>query len=156
MRVLYTVNFDYAHSCIFSGDVLLSYTPQSFNIFGENMTSLIDIQSQIAALQKQEQEIKANEFQNTLQDIVAKMQAFGIGIKDIIAANPALASNLSKPRNKVAGVKPAKAARKSLNPVAAKYRGPNGESWSGRGLTPRWLSSLVEQGQSKESFAVEA
>jgi len=120
------------------------------------MSSLIDIQSQIEALQKQAQEIKANEFQNTLQDIVAKMQAFGITIKDLVNASPALATSAGKPRNKPAGTKPVKSVRKSANPVAAKYRGPNGETWSGRGLTPRWLSNLVEQGQSKESFAVDA
>jgi DNA-binding protein H-NS len=38
--------------------------------------------------------------------------------------------------------------------VAAKYRGPNGETWSGRGLTPRWLTLLLAQGQSKEEFAI--
>ena len=121
------------------------------------MTSLIDIQSQIEALQKQAEEIKANEFQNTVQDILAKMQAFGIGVKDLLAANPALAAASSKSKSKTGVVKAAKVAgRKSVNPVAAKYRGPNGEVWSGRGLTPRWLATLIEQGKSKESFAVNA
>ena len=39
---------------------------------------------------------------------------------------------------------------------AAKYRGPNGEEWSGRGLTPRWLSALIAAGHTKEEFAVAA
>lgn len=120
------------------------------------MTSLIDIQSQIEALQKQAQEIKANEFQNTVQDILAKMQAFGITVKDLVAANPALAVGAGRQKTKTGVPKVAKAVRKSLNPVAPKYRGPNGEVWSGRGLTPRWLTTLIEQGQSKESFAVSA
>jgi DNA-binding protein H-NS len=51
---------------------------------------------------------------------------------------------------KAAGVK----KKKSGVPVAAKYQGPNGESWSGRGLTPRWLASLVAQGKTKEDFAI--
>lgn len=34
------------------------------------------------------------------------------------------------------------------------YRGPNGETWSGRGLMPRWLAVLVQNGQEKESFRV--
>lgn len=38
----------------------------------------------------------------------------------------------------------------------AKYRGPNGEEWSGRGLTPRWLSALIAAGRIKEEFAVAA
>jgi hypothetical protein len=37
---------------------------------------------------------------------------------------------------------------------AAAYRGPNGETWSGRGLMPRWLTVLVQAGQDKESFRV--
>lgn len=134
----------------------MSYTENPVNNLGASMTSLIDIQSQIEALQKQAQEIKTNELQNTVQDILSKMQAFNISIKDLVAANPALASGASKSRTKTNGVKAAKPARKSLNPVAPKYRGPQGEVWSGRGLTPRWLSSLIEQGKDKESFAVNA
>ncbi len=38
--------------------------------------------------------------------------------------------------------------------VAVKYRGPNGETWSGRGSMPRWLASLVAAGKNKESFAI--
>ena len=45
---------------------------------------------------------------------------------------------------------------KSKAQVAPKFRGPNGEAWSGRGLTPRWLSTLIAQGQTKESFAVKS
>ena len=42
------------------------------------MADLIDIQSQIEKLQKQASDIKAKEFHNTIQDILTKMQAFGI------------------------------------------------------------------------------
>jgi ParB/RepB/Spo0J family partition protein len=34
------------------------------------------------------------------------------------------------------------------------FRGPNGETWTGRGQTPRWLAVLVQAGQDKESFRV--
>ena len=44
--------------------------------------------------------------------------------------------------------------RKTRGPVQAKYRGPNGEEWSGRGITPSWLSALIAQGRTKEEFAV--
>lgn len=36
--------------------------------------------------------------------------------------------------------------------VAAKYRGPNGETWTGRGLAPRWLSALEAKGKKRERF----
>ena len=38
--------------------------------------------------------------------------------------------------------------------TAIGYRGPNGETWTGRGLMPRWLTVLVQAGQDKESFRV--
>lgn len=39
--------------------------------------------------------------------------------------------------------------------VAPRYRGPGGETWSGRGLRPKWLSALVEQGHSPEDFKIQ-
>ena len=117
------------------------------------MTNLIDIQSQIEKLQKQASDIKAKEFQSTVQDILAKMQAFGITVKDLQSAKTVRASKGA--RGRPAGkAKPAKAARKAGLPVAPKYRGPNGETWSGRGLTPKWLTTLTATGQSKESFLI--
>jgi len=40
--------------------------------------------------------------------------------------------------------------------VAPKYRGPNGETWAGRGATPRWLKVLVKEGHSVEEFLIGA
>ncbi len=37
-------------------------------------------------------------------------------------------------------------------PVAVKYRGLNGETWSGRGKAPRWLTNLEAQGRKREEF----
>jgi DNA-binding protein H-NS len=114
------------------------------------MSNLVDIQTQIEKLQKQASEIKTKEFAATVKEIQAKMQAFGITVKDIQVRKPGKPGRVAK----VKASKAAKASRKAGVPVAAKYRGPNGETWSGRGLTPKWLAALVAQGQSKESFAV--
>jgi len=38
--------------------------------------------------------------------------------------------------------------------VAAKFRNPEGETWSGRGRMPRWLTKSIDEGKSKEDFAV--
>jgi DNA-binding protein H-NS len=45
-------------------------------------------------------------------------------------------------------------AAKIRTPVATKYRGPNGETWSGRGKAPNWLTSLEAQGRHKDEFLV--
>lgn len=118
------------------------------------MSNLLDIQSQIEKLQKQASEIRAKEFDATVQDILAKMQAFGITLKDLQTPKPGKGR-----KGVVAKVRPAKASKPNKRAgvtVAAKYRGPNGETWTGRGLTPKWLTALVAQGQSKESFAITA
>ncbi|MCC7347396.1 MAG: H-NS histone family protein [Variibacter sp.] len=38
--------------------------------------------------------------------------------------------------------------------VEAKYRGPDGETWAGRGMRPRWLTALVEAGHKLEEFEI--
>lgn len=114
------------------------------------MSNLMDIQSQIGKLQKQADEIKNREFDNTVQEILAKMQAFGITVKDLVPRK----RQGAKVKTKSASGARAGAAKKIMNPVAAKFRGPEGQTWSGRGLMPRWLSALVAQGQPKEEFAV--
>lgn len=119
------------------------------------MSNLIDIQKQIEKLQSQANEIKSKEFQKTVQDILAKMQAFGITLKDLKPTKgrdgKAKAKTGTTAKRISGGAK-----KQSKSTVAAKYRGPNGESWSGRGLTPRWLSALVAQGRTKEEFAIKS
>jgi DNA-binding protein H-NS len=40
--------------------------------------------------------------------------------------------------------------------VAAKYRGPEGELWAGRGATPRWLVAAMKgTGKKREDFLIE-
>lgn len=39
--------------------------------------------------------------------------------------------------------------------VAAKYKDPaTGQSWSGRGLKPKWLAKALEEGKKIEDFAI--
>src|SRR5208283_3511564 len=51
------------------------------------------------------------------------------------------------------GGKPAKSGGMRTSP-AVKYRSPSGETWTGRGRTPRWLVSLEADGKKREDFAV--
>ncbi|NDP39891.1 MAG: H-NS histone family protein [Rhodoferax sp.] len=125
------------------------------------MSDLIEIQSQIEKLQKQAGEIKAREFGKTVQDILVKMQAFGITLKDLQPGKARGAKGKAKPTKVVKAGATAKLAgagdpKKVAAPVPAKYCGPNGETWSGRGLTPRWLTALLVDGKSKEDFAIKS
>ena len=38
--------------------------------------------------------------------------------------------------------------------VAPKYRGPGGETWTGRGRAPRWLTALEADGKKRESYLI--
>ena len=39
--------------------------------------------------------------------------------------------------------------------VAPKYRGPEGDTWAGRGAIPRWLKAAIKEGGKLEDFAIE-
>ena len=121
------------------------------------MNDLVDIQSQIEKLQKQAQQIRSKEFAKTVQDIKKKMNAFGITVKDLQPTGlnrSAKASKKSASSNGAAQKKRKANATAPGNKVAAKYRGADGQTWSGRGLMPRWLKALVTDGHSREEFLV--
>jgi DNA-binding protein H-NS len=40
--------------------------------------------------------------------------------------------------------------------VPAKYRGGKGETWSGRGMQPRWLTAAIKGGAKLEDFSIAA
>ena len=117
------------------------------------MSNLIELQGQIEKLQKQANDIKAREFDKTVADIKAQMLAFGITVKDLTATK-ATGKGKGKAAKTVRATKANSGAKKAAKPVEAKYRGPNGESWSGRGLMPKWMQALVAEGKSKQDFAI--
>jgi DNA-binding protein H-NS len=68
-------------------------------------------------------------------------------------------SRLSGPQAR--GRKPAGVAKRAGHPlkgrsVAPKYRGPEGETWTGRGLKPKWLSAAIAAGSKVEDFLIQA
>lgn len=117
------------------------------------MARLTDIHAQIESLKKQADVLRAKEFGSTLAEIRQLMAAYGITVKDL----QAIPKNGS--RKLVAGKKAATTGTKrpkAITKVEAKYRGPAGETWSGRGMMPKWLASLIAQGRSKGEFAIAA
>lgn len=38
--------------------------------------------------------------------------------------------------------------------IAPRYRGPNGETWAGRGMMPVWLREQIKRGRKVEQFAI--
>jgi DNA-binding protein H-NS len=49
-----------------------------------------------------------------------------------------------------------KISRKVAPMVPPKYRNPNNfsETWTGRGLPPKWLKTLIDSGHNKDEFVI--
>lgn len=109
------------------------------------MASLADINSQIkkhdeqiAQLRKQAEELRNQERAEVIEEVRRKIAEFGLTAADLKLAT----------RGKRAA---ATAAVKS----AAKYRSPNGETWSGgRGRKPRWVTEALAAGKSLSDFEI--
>ncbi len=46
--------------------------------------------------------------------------------------------------------------KKTRRPPPIKYRGPNGETWTGRGKMPAWIADAVRGGRILDDFLVQS
>ncbi len=108
------------------------------------MTSYQDLLAQKAALEKQSAEIE-----KALTDARRAERAGVIAqIKSLMAEHGLNAADLSGKSGKAPS---ASAGRK----VAPKYRNTaTGETWTGRGLQPKWIQAAVASGKKLESFLI--
>ncbi len=85
-----------------------------------------------------------------------KQQAIAL-IKDMVIANNITASDMGSVLADMGVVwteVKAKKVRKVRPDLLPKYKGPNGELWSGRGRKPNWLTAAIDGGATLEQFAV--
>lgn len=82
--------------------------------------------------------------------LIAAAKAEGYTIAELFGGNGAGRIAKATARKTTTG-KARKAAK-----VAPKYRNPaNGkETWTGRGLPPRWLADLIKKGKKREDFLI--
>ena len=101
----------------------------------------------------------------TLSDLIAKRDAIEAQIKEQTQSQRAEAIDKIKSLMQEAGVTlsdlggkeskgQGKGGAKTGTKVAAKYRDQAGNSWSGRGLPPKWLKAALSEGKKREDFAV--
>ncbi len=73
------------------------------------------------------------------------------------------AADLKRQLSRLSGLSPAAPANgrrgrrkgtRAGRKVPAKYRGPRGETWSGRGLRPRWLTAAIKEGKKPDDFLI--
>lgn len=103
------------------------------------MATYLELKAQAEALMHQAEQARKQEIAKVVSEIKQKMAEYGITVADL-----GLPSG-GKPRARKAS---------SVSASVVRYKGPNGEGWSGMGRQPQWLKSALEQGKSKEDFAV--
>jgi len=100
------------------------------------MASYSELIAQAQALMAQAEQVRKQELADVIAEIKAKMKEYGITLEDLGASSA----------RKVAAAK---------GKSAAKYRGPNGELWSGGpGRKPDWVKTVLASGQSIEQFRI--
>ncbi len=97
---------------------------------------LSDLLAQRAALEQQIADLQREQRSDAVEKVRALMSEHGLSVADIGGRGAAKRSG--------GGGK-----------VAPKYRNPaSGETWSGRGLKPRWLAAALDSGKKLEDFTI--
>ena len=124
------------------------------------VSTLTQIQRQIARLQAKAKAIESSsnaKKTKAVQKVRQLMDKLGVTMTDLGASAPApTRGNGSKTK---AAKKPAvkKAGKKSgsKNTVAIRYRDPEtGNTWTGRGLPPKWMAEKIKAGMTKADFLI--
>jgi len=106
------------------------------------------IEKEIDRLKKKADALMARKRKPALQAILRDMREYGLTPDDIVAAFKKGASSSRK--EKKPGV-----SNKSKRTVAPKYRHPEtGETWTGRGKAPRWITEAELAGTDRNTFGV--
>lgn len=102
------------------------------------MATYQEIVQKISELQKQAEEIKAREQAAVIAEIREKIEQFGLTAEDLGFGGKAPAG------------KKVPAARK----VPVRYRDSAGNTWTGRGKRPGWLTQALANGKSMDDFLI--
>lgn len=103
------------------------------------MATYLELKAQAEALMQQAEEARKKEIAEVVADIKTKMQEYGITASDLGIA--------------VSGKRASKKVGPST-PAVVRYKNDKGETWSGMGRQPQWIKDAIEEGKSKEDFAV--
>jgi DNA-binding protein H-NS len=102
--------------------------------------ALSELLAQKAALEQQIAEVQRDQRSEAIGKVKALMAEYGLTLTD-------LGTKTAVPSTKRASGPTGK--------VAAKYRNPaTGDTWSGRGLKPKWLAAALAEGKSLADFTI--
>lgn len=126
--------------------------------------SVDQLNEQIAKLQRQVQQAKEKEAAGVIKRIrvaiahyeLTPEQLFGPGAGKSAHGGKRLPSRASKRSTmKVREQVPTRRATAGVK-LPPKFADENGNSWTGRGSTPRWLAEAIASGKTKEDFAIKS
>jgi len=108
------------------------------------MPTYLELKEQAEKLLAQAEQLRRQETEDAIADIKAKIKAYGLTAEDLGLSISSSGRQRAPRRNSSA-----KAA------APAKYRGPNGETWSGgRGRKPQWVVDALAKGRKLEDFEI--
>jgi DNA-binding protein H-NS len=114
------------------------------------MPTYLELKEQAERLLAQAEEVREKEIADAIADIKAKIEAYGLTAQDL---GLSAGGGSGAPRGRPA--KAAKAAKSAKAKAPAKYRGPNGQTWSGgRGRKPQWVVDALANGKSLDDFRI--
>ena len=114
------------------------------------MNELIKLRQQIAEMEKQAAELQKKNRPTVLAELREQMAAYGITADEL--SRPA--AKAAKPRAPLVKSASSAKSKKPAVPSAMKYRGPEGQGWTGRGTVPKWLKDLLAQGKTRADFLI--
>lgn len=104
------------------------------------MSRYLELKQQAEALLNQAEEAREQEIHQAIAQIKQQMAALGLTLQDLRQAGIAYNTQAKKAKS---------------HPQPAKYRGPNGELWSGgRGRRPDWVLAALKSGRKLDEFAI--
>ena len=112
-------------------------------------TTYLDLKAQIKALEEQAEELRKNELTSVIEDIKLKISEYGISAEELGFNVKPVTVYTPKPISQQIAE-----ATSDKKPVEPKYAGPNGKTWSGRGIAPKWVSEHIATGGKKEDFLI--
>lgn len=113
--------------------------------------SFVDLQAEIATLQKKALEAREREVADVVGRIKQAIATYGLTAADL-GLQPARGR---RPATKPAATrKPTRKAASKAGKIAPKYRDDAGNTWTGRGMKPRWLAAALKAGRRIEEFAI--
>ena len=115
------------------------------------MNELVKLRQQISEMEKQAAELQKKNRPAVLAQLREQMAAYGITAEELSRPAP----KAQKPRQPLAKVAGPSKGKKPAAASPAKYRGPDGQTWSGRGTAPKWLNDLLAGGKTREDFLID-